>query len=229
LVTSNGAVLDYTGQHGNTYPLLLALVASVALPPFLVETRAAATVFNGLLTAIIIAGVRGIAHDRTMLRVVLPTGFVALVLMWVAMAIKSRIIGGASFLAGGITMVLLIAVLIRGVIESPRVTLSSVSGGVCGYLLTGFAWAYVFALLESIWPGSFLREGTALAKGERGLQELVYFAFITLSTLGFGDILPASPPAEGFAVLAAITGQLYLAILLAALVGRFVARGDRPG
>jgi uncharacterized protein (DUF697 family) len=164
-----------------------------------------------------------------MLWVIAPLAAIEVALLWLAMGTQSRSIAAASFITGLVVVVLVSGVVLQGVFRSPRITLSSVTGGVCGYLLTGFAWAYAFALLEAYEHGSFLRHGDFLAKGERGIQELVYYAFVTLSTLGYGDIAPATPPAEGFSVLAAISGQLYLAILIAALVSRFAARERKTG
>jgi len=57
-------------------------------------------------------------------------------------------------------------------------------------------------------------------------SDYIYFGFVTLTTLGYGDVTPVSPMARSMAVLIAITGQLYMTILIAMLVGKFLARSE---
>ena len=82
-------------------------------------------------------------------------------------------------------------------------------------------WAFVFSVLEAINPGSF-------AIGDRqievGLSLFIYYSFVTITTLGYGDISPITAPANSFSFLEAVTGQLYLAILIARLVGIHIAQ-----
>ena len=210
------------GGHGSTYPLLAALVAVIGLSPFSVEWGASELVFNVLLSAVIAAAVL-VARDHRLLFWGAVVGLPALVLKWLGLALESGAVAGAGFLFGLATVSLVSGIVLRGIVQARRVTLSSVTGGVCGYLLLGIAWAYAFALLEAFERGSFLKQGALIAADDRGLQALLYYAFVTLSTLGYGDVVPATPPAEGFAVLAALSGQLYIAILIAALVARFVS------
>jgi hypothetical protein len=72
-------------------------------------------------------------------------------------------------------------------------------------------------MLELVEPGSYLFDGRPLERGNV-FAKLVYFSLVTLSTLGYGDIIPVSPPARMFAAVEAITGQLYLATLIASLI-----------
>jgi hypothetical protein len=209
--------------HGSTYPLLAALVAIIGVAPFGVKLGATELVFDLLLSAVILAGV-WVARDHRLLYWGVGLGLPALALMWTGLALESTAMTALGFVFGLATVLLVIGIVLRGIVRISRVTLSSVTGGICGYLLLGIAWAYVFALLEAFDRGSFLKQGEVIVASERGLQALLYYAFVTLSTLGYGDVVPATPPAEGLAVLAAVSGQLYLAILVAALVARFVAR-----
>ena len=77
-------------------------------------------------------------------------------------------------------------------------------------------------MLEQAWPGSF-----HLASGEElDLPRAVYYSFVTIATLGYGDIVPASHPARGLAILEAISGQMYLAVLIARLVALYATTKD---
>ena len=82
-------------------------------------------------------------------------------------------------------------------------------------------WAFVYSVLESIQPGSFtIGEGQI----DVGRRLYIYYSFVTITTLGYGDITPTTDLANSFSFLEAVTGQLYLAILIARLVGIQIAQ-----
>ncbi len=121
------------------------------------------------------------------------------------------------------------ALVLRHLFRSERVTVDVISASVCVYLLLGVLWAVAYSLLETLDPGSFL---FAFAAGDEarsmsfGGEESIfplYFSFVTMSTLGYGDILPASSSARMFATVEAIMGQIYLTVLVARLVGLQIA------
>lgn len=98
----------------------------------------------------------------------------------------------------------------------------AIFGAVCGYLLLGIIWSLLYSALEAVSPGAFRMPAPAdaevlLPRPDRGA--LGYFSFVTLATVGYGDITPVTPLARTLAWLEAISGQFYLAILLAGLVG----------
>jgi hypothetical protein len=93
-----------------------------------------------------------------------------------------------------------------------------VLGGIAGYLLIGLTWTFAYQLLIQHSPGAIHFE-PGLAEGlPRQPSELLYFSFITLSTVGFGDVHPVTPVARALTVAEALVGQLYIAILIASLV-----------
>lgn len=89
------------------------------------------------------------------------------------------------------------------------------------YLILGSAFAAIFGLIEWLQPGSFVGADGAVADW----QHLLYFSYVTLTSLGYGDILPVSYHAQAFAAFEAIVGVLYTVILLSRLVGMHTARG----
>ncbi len=100
------------------------------------------------------------------------------------------------------------------------VTIDTIAGAACAYTLLALVWGNVYVLLELVRPGSFNIPAVWLmgASHDPGAA-LVYFSFITLTTVGYGDITPVWPGAGGLAAAEAIVGQLYLAITIARLVG----------
>ena len=94
-------------------------------------------------------------------------------------------------------------------------------GAVCVYLLLGVIWAVAYTMLEMISPGSF--GGFTPLQGRGWNSEWLYFSFVTMTTLGYGDILPISATARALAYMQAVFGQLYVAILVAGLVSALIS------
>jgi hypothetical protein len=94
-------------------------------------------------------------------------------------------------------------------------------GAVCVYLLLGVIWAVAYTMLEMISPGSF--GGFTPLRGRGWDSEWLYFSFVTMTTLGYGDILPVSATARALAYMQAVFGQLYVAILVAGLVSALIS------
>ncbi len=109
------------------------------------------------------------------------------------------------------------------VLFGDSVDANRVAGSVCVYLLLGLNWAFVYSFLHAIDPASFV--GLPENPGQLFLS-LLYYSFVTLTTLGYGDISPATHVARALAYLQAVSGVMYVAILVASLVGSF-SRGAR--
>jgi hypothetical protein len=107
-------------------------------------------------------------------------------------------------------------VLFGGVIDINRLV-----GAACIYLLSGAMWGIVYFLLSVVSPGSFV--GITGETWSEQLNEFTYHSFVTLTTLGYGDITPAAPVARTLNYLEAVLGQLYLTVLVASLVGIHIA------
>jgi hypothetical protein len=107
-------------------------------------------------------------------------------------------------------------VIVREIFSAREVTSDAIKGGVCVYLLAGIAWSYLYNILLTIQPQSF-----DLALSSNVHDDLLYFSFVTLTTVGYGDILPISPLARVCANLEAIVGVLYPTIYIARLVGQY--------
>ena len=122
---------------------------------------------------------------------------------------------GILFLFGAATLI------VKSLFRERTLTYDSLFGAVCGYLFLGLGWSVVYAIVEGFQPGSFQFNG-AVAPGEASASKspdiLVYYSFITLTTVGYGDIAPASSTTRTLAWIEAISGQFYLAVIVAALV-----------
>lgn len=120
---------------------------------------------------------------------------------------------------------------LRQVLHPGRVTYDTISGAICAYLMIGVTFSFVYLAMELGWPGAFTLAGpttlAGLAKSHDELQRLIYFSFVTLTTLGYGDIIPAIGPSRAVSALEAIVGQMYVAILVARLVALHIMHSER--
>ena len=116
-----------------------------------------------------------------------------------------------------------LVVLFIGILRARKIDANLIIGSICIYLLIGLEWAFVYSLLENLAPGSFqgnLGEFSDASKRQDWLLlHFVYYRYTSLTTLGYGDIVPRTSPAQMMSSLEAITGQFYLAILVARLIG----------
>ncbi len=113
-------------------------------------------------------------------------------------------------------ILLVIFIAMRQVLFSEQINLHNIAGAVCIYLLLGILWSLAYHAINIIIPGSF--QGNIPVETQSQLNDFVYFSFVTLTTLGYGDILPVTATARSLAYLEAVVGQFYLAILVAGLV-----------
>jgi voltage-gated potassium channel len=123
-----------------------------------------------------------------------------------------------------------IIVILRHLFRARQVTFDTINASLCVYLLLGSLWAYVFPMIESAAPGSFL-DSSHPAEAAGGVPypgynnlRMLYFSFATLSTTGYGDIVPQSMVARMCAVTEAMIGQGYLLVMVSRLVAIQVAQ-----
>jgi len=114
-------------------------------------------------------------------------------------------------------VILTISICCRQVLFTGAVDSNKIIGAICIYLLMGMAWALAYLLVEFMFPGSI--PNLAYEHWRSGIQEALYFSYITLTTLGYGDISPVQPVARYLVYMQAITGQFYVAIVVASLIG----------
>ena len=118
---------------------------------------------------------------------------------------------------------LLVAILftIQQVAIGTDINTNRIVGAICIYLLLGVIWAMTYTLVDLVSPGSFAGFSPTTEQGWD--SEWLYFSFVTMTTLGYGDILPVSATSRGLAYMQAVVGQFYIAVLVAGLVGAYVS------
>jgi Ion channel len=122
-------------------------------------------------------------------------------------------------------IMLLVIILLVRVFERGPISGSRIQGAIAAYLLLGMGWAHAYAILSRLHPHAFTSTGTPLDT----MAAWTYFSFATLTTVGYGDIVPSGPAARMVAMGEALAGQLYLTVLIARLVALQVSGGGGNG
>jgi hypothetical protein len=165
-------------------------------------------VLDAGFTVLLFSGIAAISVGPVLRVLLTVLVVVATVVRWGAFSPAARVS------AGLMSIVAMTIVVLTQVFRSGTVTVHRVQGAVAAYLLLGLAWALAYDLVASLDPAAFTG-GTSVA-GDR--TPFAYFSFVTLTTVGYGDVTPVHPVARSLAMAEALTGQLYPAILLARLV-----------
>ncbi|MGV0005755.1 MAG: ion channel [Candidatus Porifericomitaceae bacterium WSBS_2022_MAG_OTU9] len=129
-----------------------------------------------------------------------------------------------SSLSGIAFVLLIIIVMLRDIFLSTKVDGALIIGAISLYLLLGLMWGFIYLAIEQLYPGSFNYDFMQTLEIKDPMPALMYYSMVTLTTLGYGDITPLSPPARGMATMQAVAGQIYLTVLVARLVGMHIAQ-----
>lgn len=202
--------------------LLGILLVLFAVVPFF-EKR----LFTDLMaTALLIFALSAISDSRRQLITGSLVALFAIAAIWMVRWFPGKQLTIAENALDILFLIFVIFAILGNVFRSREITTESLAGAICAYLLIGLLWADVFSILETVRPGSFSSVTatsdavTAVESARHQVAQFSYFSFVTLSTLGYGDITPLTRPARNLAALEAIFGQLYLAVLIARLVSQ---------
>ena len=136
---------------------------------------------------------------------------------WLHFFVREHSVHIISAAAAALFFLVLAWLITARVFRSGGITIYRIYGAIAVYLLLGVLWGEFYILICLWLPGAFYFD-PATQFGEPPISELLYFSFTTLTTVGFGDIIPVHPIARSMATLEALVGQLYPAVLLARLV-----------
>jgi hypothetical protein len=204
-------------QKEESLSLLLALLVAFA---FVLPPLAPAEDRRGLLTAalfslVLVAGAATVAREKPWaVRAVAAVCCLALLLRWAAWLEPAGRFATWGAATETVALAVLALVVLAMVLRPGNVTRYRIEGAIAAYLLLGLAWASAFEWIA-------LRDSSAFSVAAAvggGSQQWSYYSFVTLTTMGYGDITPVHPLARSLATAEALTGQLYLAILISRLV-----------
>ena len=216
-------------RHGNFFYLLVSLLLLILVTPVLTDlTVLPAGVVRAVgFSTVLAVGVWSLQGSRRSFLIGMFLAVVGIVVSLAATLFELRAYELLSMLAFVAFLIVAIIEALRKVIWSQVINANRVTGAVCVYLMLGLLWGAFYSVLHTISPDAF-----RLPAGEVNVVTTStwnYYSFVTLTTLGYGEIVPVSATARTLAFAEAVTGQLYVAILVAGLVGAYIAEGQKTG
>jgi len=208
---------------------LVSIVLLILFVPFLEGGIFYVGLLNLLTTIIILTGVYAVSHTKKHLIIASILGLPWVIINWSNLLIYKEIQEHEAIWWGVLFFVYTTVVLFLHIIKGSKVTIETLYGAISVYLLIGLTYTSIYALIEIITPGSFNLINSQGIIHAFKVDELIYYSYTTLSTLGYGDIRPITSHARTFAISEAIIGQLYLTILVARLVGLHISSIIKSG
>jgi len=205
------------------YLLIGLLIALIAGPVFLELTDHPRSFVTSLaFSATLIFGIWSLTDSRKMFMIGMSLVIINILLTITGLLRPLLIIDTLSLLVALAFCSMSLVIALRHVLFGRRMDLNRMIGGICVYLLLGISISILNMLVYRFIPGSF--NGLSGSAAETGGVNLIYYSFVTMTTLGYGDITPAGPLARLLAYLSAIAGQFYIAILVGTLVGMYLSQ-----
>jgi hypothetical protein len=210
--------------YGRFLYLLIALLLYLTLSPFLRNLIALRILMDVVFSCVLIAGIYAVGRKKRRSIMAAALALPLFVSVWAGYVnrLPWLTLGGNFF--GILFMGYTIFVLLSFIFEEQVVTRHTIFAAVVVYLLIGLMWALVFSIMETLNPGTLV---AAQGRFKDQPHLFLYYSFVTLTTLGYGDITPVDPRAGVLAVLEAIIGQIYLAVLVARLVGMHISQSRK--
>ena len=217
------AAVDSDLLFGKFSYLLASLIFLLVAASFTGEDRISCILFCLLMTGVLLVSAVTICRHHKNLVPAISLAIPTLTFNWLGFVFPSPTLLVIHNLLLVAFFVFVAYHVLYSILAEKRVTLDTIRGAVCVYLLIGFAWTYVYGTMQLVDPTAIqFPKGNALpelsAFGDSNFSQTAYYSFVTMTTLGFGDIRPISAPARTASILQAIFGQFYLAVLVARLV-----------
>jgi len=217
-------VVAQTWQSEANLTVFLALLVLFVfvLPSLGLEEKNERLYFAVVFSLLLITGVTIAWRRRAVFFLASTVAVVALFVRWTGLLYPTSALGIWPELANIAALLMLLYILLSQVFAPGPVTPMRIQGAMAAYLLFGVGWANAYAIVASTIPRSFSLPGHDASS----ITNWFYYSFVTLTTLGFGDIVPAHPIARSLTIAEVLTGQLYLAVLIGRLVGMQISSGS---
>lgn len=212
-------ILKYLDDHEYFF-LLSSHVVMLIFYPFVMGSEHPSLWIHILISIILITWLYAAnSHERFMVRTMI-LGVFALVLTWVNFLFDAFYIT----LLLNIIWLLFFAIILYNLVINlhniDEINKHVVFGAMAGYLVLWLIGAFVFAIIELTLPGSFSGFHTLLVS----FPDFIYYSYVSMTTLGYGDILPIGYHAQSWSIMFTIAGQIYLAVLIGMIVGKYVRK-----
>ena len=198
--------------------LLFALAVLLISAPFIEELEAGHLILALLFSLVLLAAVVAVADRKRTLVIAIVLALPAITARWINNFWPDVVHPAVFLVCALLLLAFVIGHLLHFILHAPVVTVEVLCASIATYLMLGLMWTVAYWLADQLTPGGAFSFNT-----NRGAQSMngftgFYFSFITLSTVGYGDITPVSRAARWLAAMEAMTGLLYVAVLIARLV-----------
>jgi hypothetical protein len=201
--------------------LLTFIITLIVVGPLIEEFVHLRILYDILWSAVLVSAIYAVSHKKhhIPIAVLLALPMLASILSrYFVVNLALDVVGslcGAAFFIFAIIQILIF------IYSQKEVTRDLIVGAALVYLLMALMWTFIFGAVESLHPGSF---SIPEIEGISTSRSFLYYSFVTITTLGYGDITPVSSLARSLCILEAVTGQLYLVVQVSWLVGMHVSQ-----
>jgi len=208
----------------NNIILLISLIALMTLVPILSPARV--FIRTAILAAIVLSSSFCLDFRPKAQKILVTTGLAVIVMLFISSYAQNVYLDVIDYVLTCLFLLLIVGSMVRYIARTDKVDTAVIVSSVNGYLLLGVLWSLLlysayfleFRIMSVEQPIIFPGEGPP------DYHDLIYFSFVTLTTLGFGDITPVSPLSRAVTLLISISGQFYMTLLVALLVGKYLGR-----
>ncbi len=203
------------------YILLIALMVMLILPAF---TRGnEGIIWSVSRTLVLLACVNVLRNLNQSIVIVVVIGFIAAGSEWLSVFnLDSRYSHIIGFLLFGFFVVMISYEVFKEIITTKKIDMHMIVGAFCGFMLIGIIASLIFYFLHLDNPQSF----SNVESQYHAMEDLFYFSFITILTIGYGDIAPLTDEARSLSLFFGLIGQFYLVVIMAVLVGKFIGGSE---
>ncbi len=200
------------------FNFMVSILLLLILSSILEGSKYGYLVLNSLSTAVFLLGVHAVGTTKRNLIILVLLGLPWFLAEWIYIDSPRTIFTSVLF------FLFVTGIIFNHILHTKDVTADTLFGAVCVYLLLGLLWASIYGLLEHLDPGTIYFSNNAEPLKEATSNELIYYSYLTLASLGYGDITFLTPEGRIISVLEAVTGQLFIAFLVARLVSIYTTK-----
>lgn len=211
--------------------LFVLLICVLLIPPYFQASSWIDTLWNGLYTSVLLWALYSIAGTQRIMLLAALVLMPALASTWLIEDSHEKYLNYIDNITNIIYFGLICYYLSKYILTISRATLEVIFAAMCLYIMLAVLWAAIYTNLELYYLGAFSFNGQLSTQAGIDsatlFRQMIYFSFVTISTLGYGDVLPVHRVAQNWAAVETMIGQFYIAIILARLVSLYTVEGER--